>query len=230
MQRRRRYRTPLLMGREDLCRVRIEQLTALTVYLGYEVTLSSQRDPRWAGVIRPGKTIQVWAEDPEDQLSTLAHEICHAGLWELRIPSSYIENHPGGSVEEGLCYAFENFMMAALLGDWPPCFRFSDVCSVQHFLSRFVDQLRVSLFHRCINLTRKRAKHEEAFNLSKGIQDGLADFEERWRDRKYEGVREAVTDVFENLFDLVDLCNSLIAERRCRPVLEPEVQEGLFQS
>ena len=229
MQKRRRDRTPLLMGREDLCRVRIDQLTALAIYMGYEVTLSGQRDPRWAGAIRPGKAIGVWAEDPEDQLSTLAHEICHAGLWELRIPSLFIENNPGASVEEGLCYAFESFMMAALLGYWPCYFRGSDVSSVRHFLSRFVDQLRLCLLHRCINVTGKTAKHEEAFNLSNGIQDGLAAFEERWQNRRYEEMREAATDVLENLFDLVDLCNTLIAERWSRPVREPAAQEGLFQ-
>ena len=229
MQRRRKYRTRVLLGREDLCRVRIRQLTALAEYLGYEVTLSSQRDPRWAGLIRPGREIGVWAEALEDQLSTLAHEICHAGLWELRISTSFIENNPGASVEEGLCYAFENLMMGALLNDWPHYFRGSDVSSARYFLSRFVEQLRLSLLHRCVNVTKRKSNHEEALNLTNAIKDGLAAFGERWRDGRYEEMRDAVTDVFENLFDLVDLCNSLIAGRRSQQIREAEAQEGLFQ-
>jgi len=229
MHRRRNHRTRLALGREDLCRIRIRQFTALAVYLGYEVTLSSQPDPRWAGLIRPGREIGVWVEDLEGRLSTLAHEICHAGLWELRISSSFIENNPGASVEEGLCYAFENLMMGALLDDWPPYFRRSDVVSAQYFLSKFVDQLRLRLLHHCINLTKKKTRHEQALNLANEIKNGLTAFGQRWGEGEYDGMRDAVTDVFENLFDLVDLCNSLIAERKSRIAPEAEAQEGLFQ-
>jgi hypothetical protein len=127
MPHRRHHRTRLLLGREDLCKLRIEQLTALADYLGYEVILSSRPNPRYSGLIRFGHRIGVWAPSAEQQLSALAHEICHAGLWELRIRRSYIERHPGGTVEEGLCYAFESFVLGVLLDRWPRDFRASDL-------------------------------------------------------------------------------------------------------
>jgi len=228
MGRRINYRTRLLLGREDLCRLRIAQLTALAYYLGYEVTLSSQPHPRWAGLIRLGQGIGVWGQDPEQQLSTLAHEICHAGLWEMRIPSSYIERNPAGTVEEGLCYAFSSFMLGVLLDQWPSHFRGSDVCVVQYFLSRFLEQLRLRLLHRCVNITKKKTKHMEALELANGVRDGLLAFGVRWREGRYEGIRDAATDVFENLFDLVDLCNSLIAEKKAQGIQDEESQEALF--
>ena len=228
MLKRRNYRNRLLLGREDLCRVRIEQLTALAGYLGYEVMVSAKVNPRHSGRILLGSRIGIWAEDAENQLSTLAHEICHAGLWELRVPRSFIERDPGGSVEEGLCYAFESFMLGVLLDKWPRQFRTSDLHSIHHFLFRFMEQLRLRLLHRCVNITKKKTKHEEALKLANGIQDGLVAFRARWRERRYEGIRDAATDVFENLFDLVDLCNSLIAEKRTRDCQDEKSQEALF--
>ncbi len=222
------YRTRLLLGREDLCRLRIAQLTALAYYLGYEVTLSTRPHPRWAGRIRLGQGIGVWSQGPEEQLSTLAHEICHAGLWEMRIPASFIERNPGGRVEEGLCYAFESFMLGVLLDQWPSHFRGSDVCVVQHFLPRFVEYLRLRLLHRCLNITGKKRKHAEAVRLANGIRDGLLAFEAKWGARRYEGLRDAATDVFENLFDLVDLCNGLIAEKKAQAAPSEGRQEMLF--
>ena len=228
MRRRMNYRTRLLLGREDLCRLRIAQLTALAYYLGYEVTLNTRPHPRGSGLIRLGQAIGVWAQDPEQQLLTLAHEICHAGLWELRIPASFIKRDPGGRVEEGLCYAFESFMLGVLLDRWPSRFRGSDVCVVEYFLPRFVEQLRLGLLHRCVNITRKKTKREEALELANGIWAGLLAFEARWREGRYEGLRDAATDVFENLFDLVDLCNGLIAEKKAQSGLAEENQEALF--
>ena len=228
MRRRRNHRTRLLLGREDLCRLRIAQLTALAYYLGYEVKLSTQPNPRCSGLIEFGRSIGVWAEDPEQQLSTLAHEICHAGLWELRIPWSFIERNAAGRVEEALCYAFSSFMLGVLLDRWPSYFRSSDVGAVQYFLSRFVEQLRRSLLHRCVHITGKKSKHEEALNLANGVRDGLTAFEDRWRRRRYVGLRDAATDIFENLFDLVDLCNGLIAEKKAQIAPDGANQEALF--
>jgi len=221
-------RSRLLLGREDLCRLRIEQLTALADYLGYEVTLSTRRNPQYSGLIRLGQKIGVWAASPEQQLSTLAHEICHAGLWELRVRSSYIERHPGGTVEEGLCYAFESFMLGVLLDRWPRHFRASDLYAVRHFLFRFVEQLRLLLLHRCVNITNKKTKHEEALELANGVRDGLLGFSARWRERRYEGMRDAATDIFENLFDLVELCSRLIEEKKAQARQDRGIQEALF--
>jgi hypothetical protein len=204
----------LVFGREDLCRLRIEQLTDLASYLGYEVSLSSRPNSRCSGLIRFGQRIAVWASSPELRLSVLAHEICHAGLWELRVTSSFIERDPGGRVEEGLCYAFESFMLGVLLDQWPDHFRGADLCAVHHFLSRFVEHLRLRLLHRCINLTEKKIVHEEALELATGVREGLLSFEERWREGRYEEIRDTATDIFEDLFDLVALCNSLIEVRK----------------
>ena len=228
MRRRRNHRTRLLLGREDLCRLRIAQLTAVAYYLGYEVTLSTRPNPRYAGLIRFGQTIGVWAEDPEQQLSTLAHEICHAGLWELRVPSSFVELSLGGRVEEALCYAFSSFMLGVLLDRWPSHFRGSDLHVVQYFMSRFVEQLRLRLLHRCVNITKKKTKHEEALELANGVRDGLTAFADRRRSRRYGGMRDVATDIFENLFDLVDLCNSLIAEKKAQIAQDGANQEALF--
>jgi hypothetical protein len=217
------------MGREDLCRLRIAQLTALAYYLGYEVTLSNRPNPRYTGRIRLGERIGVWAKEPERQLTTLAHEICHAGLWDLRVPSPFVELSPGGRLEEALCYAFEAFMVGVLLDRWPSSFRATDVYVVQYFLSRFVEQLRLRLLHRCLHLTRKKARHERALELANAIRDSLQTFNTRWRDGRYAGIRDAATDVFEYLFDLVDLCNGLIEGKKAEPCRDEEGRESLFQ-
>jgi hypothetical protein len=119
-------------------------------------------------------------------------------------------------------------MLGVLLDRWPSYFRSSDVSAVQYFLPRFVEQLRRSLLHRCVHITGKKSKHEEALELANGVRDGLTAFEDRWRRRRYVGLRDAATDIFENLFDLVDLCNSLIAEKKAQIAQDGANQEALF--
>ena len=79
-----------------------------------------------------------------------------------------------------------------------------------------------------MNITKKKAKHEEALNLANGVRDGLSAFEHRWRRRRYVGLWDAATDILENLFDLVDLCNSLIAEKKAQIAQDEPNQEALL--
>jgi hypothetical protein len=79
-----------------------------------------------------------------------------------------------------------------------------------------------------VNVSQKKTKHEEALELANGIRDGLLSFETRCRDGGYAEIRDAATDIFENLFDLVDLCTALIKEKKAQAVDEEETQEALF--
>ena len=84
------------------------------------------------------------------------------------------------------------------------------------------------LLHRCVNLTQKKTKHEEALELANEVRNGLLSFEARWRDGRYAEIRDAATDIFENLFDLVDLCNGLIEEKKADAGQGETMQEALF--